>query len=165
VAQGDISQEQADLYLAYALTDYEKLPIRYRSNTPWDGTLPLLHLQERVKTMKASAIRAEIVEAVSATCSTSTGDLPNTTSSTHFYVEYDTIGGGLSIATYTILKPPRRKKSPPSGSCAAGRYHQPTARQSLSPKHRYIECRPARLRHHQRRSCRPSCGQPSHTVE
>ncbi len=131
VAQGDISQEQADLYLAYALTDYEKLPIRYRSNTPWDGTLPLLHLQERVETMKVSAVRAEIVEALSAVCSTSTGSLPNNTSSTHFYVEYDTIGGGLSLSSYTTsveaawakevttfgwAAPPVKASNPPPGN-------------------------------------------------
>ncbi|HTP07433.1 MAG TPA: hypothetical protein VMP08_04235 [Anaerolineae bacterium] len=101
VAHGEISQEQADLYLAYALTDYEKLPQEYRSTVPWDGTLPLLHLQQRLQTMKPSAMKIQIAQAVSAICSSSTGSLPNNTSTAHFYVEYDTIGGGLTLNTYT----------------------------------------------------------------
>ena len=63
VARGELSQAQADLYLAYALTDYKKVPSEYRSTVPWDGTLPLLHLQERTEAMRPSVIRAEIVEA------------------------------------------------------------------------------------------------------
>lgn len=134
VARGEISQEQADLYLAYALTDYEKLPSEYRSTTPWDGTLPLLHLQERTKTMRPSVIRAQIVEAISAICSTSSGSLPSNTSTTHFYVEYGTISGGLNINVYTTsleaswtqqittfgwAAPPVKTSNPPPGN----RYH------------------------------------------
>lgn len=100
-AKGELDQDTANLYMAYALTDYEKLPARFRSNVPWDGTLPLLHLREKVQVMKAGVIRTEIVDAISAICSTSSGSLPNNTSSTHFYVEYDTIGGGLTLITYT----------------------------------------------------------------
>jgi len=134
VARGEISQEQADLYLAYALTDYQKLPSEYRSTIPWDGTLPLLHLQERTQTMKPSLMKAQIVEAISAVCSSSTGSLPNNTSTTHFYVEYNTIGGGLTLNTYTTsletswtteittfgwAAPPVLTGSPPPGN----RYH------------------------------------------
>jgi hypothetical protein len=134
VARGDLSQAQADLYLAYALTDYEKLPSQYRSNTPWDGTLPLLYLQRQVKTMNLGVARTEIVEALSAVCSSSSSPLPNSTSSVNFYVEYDTIGGGLTIASYTTsletawtkeittfgwAAPPVDTGNPPPGS----RYH------------------------------------------
>lgn len=133
VAKGEISQAQADLYLAYALTAPEKVPVQYRSVAPWDGTLPLLHLQERVKTMPASPLRNNIVDAVSAVCSDSTGALPNNTSSTHFYVEYNTIGGGLTINSYTTsleaawskevttfgwAAPPLKSSNPPNN-----RYH------------------------------------------
>jgi hypothetical protein len=97
---GEIDQDTANLYLAYALGDYEKLPARYRSNAPWDGTLPLLHLQEALKTMKAGSTREKIGVMLSGSCSTSSGSLPNIYNSTHFHIEYGTIGGGLSISSY-----------------------------------------------------------------
>ena len=133
VARGDLTQAQADLYLAYALTDYEKLPREYHSSVPWDGTLPLLHLQERTAKMEASTTKSEIVDALSTVCGDSSGTLPNTTSSTHFYVEYDTIGGGLTIGSYTTsleaawsqevttfgwAAPPLKSSNPPNS-----RYH------------------------------------------
>jgi hypothetical protein len=133
-AEGDLSQDQADLYLAYALTDYEKLPSQYRSDVPWDGTLPLLYLQGQVKTMTPGVARAEITEALSAVCSSSTSPLPDSTSSANFYVEYDAIGGGLTISSYTAsletawtkevnafgwAAPPVKTSNPPPGS----RYH------------------------------------------
>jgi hypothetical protein len=101
LAKGEIGQDAADLYLAYALADYEKLPAQYRSHVLWDGTLPLLHLEEKVKAMKAGPARAEIAKLLSGACSTSTGTLPNNTSSAHFYVEYNTVGGGLTVNSYT----------------------------------------------------------------
>lgn len=133
-ARGEISQAQADLYLAYALTNDDKLPDRYRGTAPWDGTLPLLHLQERMRTMKPGVARAEIAEALSAICSTSSGLLPSNTSTTHFYVEYNTIGGGLTLNAYTTAlesswtkqvtsfgwaAPPVNTSNPPPGN----RYH------------------------------------------
>ena len=134
VARGEISQAQADLYLAYALTDYEKLPREYRSPVPWDGTLPLLHLRQRTQLMRPSAMKAQIVDAINAICDTSNSSLPNTTSSSHFYVEYGTIGGALTINVYTTsleaawtteittfgwAAPPVLTSNPPPGN----RYH------------------------------------------
>ena len=65
LTSGEIDHETAYLYLAYALGDYQNLPTRYRSNVPWDGTLPLFKLQEAVKTMKVSPKRTKIIEILS----------------------------------------------------------------------------------------------------
>ena len=100
MARGEIDQETADLYLAYALLDYDSLPEQYRSDAPWDGTIPLLELRERTAAMQASAIRARVEALLTGICSTSTGSLPNVHNSTHFHIEYDTIGGGLTINSY-----------------------------------------------------------------
>ena len=48
---GAIARDTATLYLAYALGRPGKLPAAYRSDTPWDGTLPLRHLLVTVKEM------------------------------------------------------------------------------------------------------------------
>ncbi|HEX9925755.1 MAG TPA: hypothetical protein VGD99_24075, partial [Anaerolineae bacterium] len=70
--RGEIDQDTANLYLAYALGDYENLPVQYHSEVPWHGTLPLFHLQEDVKTMKVGPKRARIIEIMSGSCSSST---------------------------------------------------------------------------------------------
>lgn len=100
LANGEIDQNTANLYLAYAFGDYEKLPTQYRSNVPWSGTLPLLHLQEAVQKMSNGAMRATIERILTGICYSSTGSLPNTRNSTNFHIQYDTIGGGLNINDY-----------------------------------------------------------------
>jgi len=101
LAKGEIDRDTANLYLAYALADYERVPVQYRSDLPWDGTLPLLRLQEAVQTMTISATRTTIERLLKGTCSSSTASLPNTYNSTNFHIEYDTIGGGLTYSDYT----------------------------------------------------------------
>ncbi len=134
-ARGEIGPEMAYLFLAYALGDYEKLPPRYRSDVPWDGTLPLLRLQEAAKTMKGGPIRTELVGILSGVCGSSTPSLPKVRDSTHFHIEYpNNIGGGLTIDDYqTSLEaswsteidsfdwaaPPVLVSNPPPGN----RYH------------------------------------------
>ncbi len=100
-AQGKLDQNTAYLYLAYALDDYEKLPVEYRSDVAWEGTLPLLRLQEAVKTMPPGETRAAIEALLTGSCSSSSGAMSNITNTTHFHVEYNTIGGGLTISNYT----------------------------------------------------------------
>lgn len=131
---GEIDQDTANLYLAYALADYERLPVQYRSNLPWDGTLPLLRLQEATQTMRASAPRTTIERLLSGYCGSSSVSLPNINNSTHFHIEYGTIGGGLTITEYTNsleaawtievgtfgwAAPPVLSSNPPPGN----RYH------------------------------------------
>jgi hypothetical protein len=45
VAQGELSSDQADVYLAQAIAQPSQVPTAYVSPTPWDGTLALLHLE------------------------------------------------------------------------------------------------------------------------
>lgn len=47
-AKGEITEEERLLYLAYALADSEKLPIRYHGKAPWSGTMIGLELYETV---------------------------------------------------------------------------------------------------------------------
>lgn len=98
--RGEITPEMARLYLAYALAAPEKLPEAYRSPVPWDGTFPLLELQAATRTMAAGPVQQEIEALLSGTCSDSSVALPYTRSSTYFYIEYGTIGGGLTIDNY-----------------------------------------------------------------
>lgn len=132
---GRISPDEAALYLAYALRDYHRLPAEYLSNVPWDGTLPLLQLQQTLKTAAFPSQTIATIEALlSNTCDTNSATLPNTSSTSHFYIEYDAISGGLAIADYiTSLEtawtievsdfgwaaPPVRTSNPPPGN----KYH------------------------------------------
>lgn len=134
VAQGEIDQGTANLYLAYALVDYGNLPAAYRSEVPWSGTLPLLHLREAVSNMAESESRTAVEKLLAGFCSDSAGSLPNVVNSTYFHVEYNTIGGGLNINHYTTsvdqawnrevnlfgwAAPPILASNPPPGN----RYH------------------------------------------
>ncbi len=102
VANGNISTETGYLYLSYALFDYQNLPTEYESNVPWSGTLYLLQLQEEVAQMPSTAGTASINTALAGSCNDSAGTLANEiNSATNFYVQYGTIGGGLSINDYT----------------------------------------------------------------
>jgi len=103
VRQGEVNRSKGDLFLAYALASPRKLPPAYRSPAPWDGTLPLLHLRERLKTMPPGPQRAQLKEALSpaANCGGQTGgaDILDTA---HFHIHYTAanIGGGLTISDY-----------------------------------------------------------------
>ena len=137
--RGDISSDRANLYLAYAFGDPASLPTAYRSNSPWDGTLVLRELQADVRKMPRGRARERIEDEISAqhtgaTCSSSTDNLPNSVDTTRFHIDYDTIGGGLTIAeyqkslettwgtevnSYGWAAPPVLASNPPPG----GRYH------------------------------------------
>ena len=105
VEAGSIDRDTADLYVAYALFEPERLPNEYRSDVPWDGTLPLLHLRENARTMDRGAERREIRELIGSsdsgpldTCSTATGT--NQTDTVHFHIHYTSVGGGLTLDDY-----------------------------------------------------------------
>lgn len=132
--QGEITAEQRLLYLAYAFGDYDKLPHQYRGQVPWRGTEVLLALQNESQRINTSSIRNKVEEVLSGICSTSTSSQPNTRNTTHFHIEYNTIGGGLSIDDYANslerawtkeidqfgwAAPPVLSSNPPPGN----RYH------------------------------------------
>ena len=103
VRRGDIDRAKGDLFLAYALASPQKLPSQYRSATPWDGTLPLLHLRERLRTMPRGEKRTAIKEALSPTanCGGQTGGFDQLDTA-HFHIHYTAgnIGGGLTVGAY-----------------------------------------------------------------
>ncbi|MGH2661891.1 MAG: hypothetical protein ACRDH8_03590 [Actinomycetota bacterium] len=115
VERGSIDRETGALYLAYALLDHERLPAGYRSEVPWDGTLPLLQLRRDARTMNPGPERREIRQLMAGdseahpigdVCGDSTDVKTHTIESAHFYIEYDQApvdGGsdGLSISSYT----------------------------------------------------------------
>lgn len=140
VASGQISRETGDVHLAHAFADYDRVPAEYRSDAPWEGTVPLLQLRQRAAVMKPGPARASIEDAIepaavsTATCSSSTTTLLNTFDSTHFHVAYSTIGGGLALSDYVDAletswavevtsfgwaAPPVKTSNPPPGN----RYH------------------------------------------
>jgi hypothetical protein len=105
VSRGELSRSRADLYLVYALGGDTRLPARFRSDSPWDGTLPLLHLRRRIQKMPGGAnrsqLRGELEAQALATCGGEVGGV-NSLDTTHFHVEYTegTVGGGLTIQDY-----------------------------------------------------------------
>jgi hypothetical protein len=132
---GEINRAKADLFLARALGPRWRLvPERFRSAVPWDGTLPLLHLRERVANMAPGPARSAIVDELSSEAAGSCGgaSAPSTHLSTYFSIDYGTIGGGLTIDSYaTSLDAARTKEvntfgwaAPPLvPSAPSGRYH------------------------------------------
>ena len=104
-SQGEIDPGTADLYLARILAgrgSSADVPARFQSNRPWDGTLPLYRLRQRVASQPDSAARSATAAALAAvtTCGDYQGSMPNETTSTHFHVSYGSIAGGLTITDY-----------------------------------------------------------------
>ena len=101
--QGLISQETAYLYLAYALSNPEELPGEFRSDVPWDGTLSLLQLRSDLQEMPSNNATTEAIQkTLSSICSYSDEDLPESVLGEHFYVEYESITGGLVLVDYLV---------------------------------------------------------------
>jgi hypothetical protein len=100
VERGRLNRATADLYLARALGDHRKLPDRFVSDVPWDGTLPLLRLQGRVKRMLPGAARAALAEALNAGSCGGVAGGASAVSTPHFFIEYGTIQAGLTISEY-----------------------------------------------------------------
>ncbi len=105
VEAGSIDRDTADLYVAYALFEPNRLPDEYRSDVPWDGTLPLLHLRQSVRTMHRGPERQEIRALTGSsdsgpfdTCSTATGASDDDTA--HFHIHHTSFGGGLNYSHY-----------------------------------------------------------------
>jgi hypothetical protein len=105
-AKGEISGTRATQLRAYALADPHKLPTRYRSQTPWDGTLTLLRIHRALPKLKDSAAKRETAAlagpsaSAATSCDTSTASLPNGVDTSHFHIDYDTLAPGLTINSY-----------------------------------------------------------------
>ena len=132
--RNEIDQDTAALFIAFALGGYESLPDQYRSNVPWDGTLPLLHLRRVIADMGAGVERSAIEQLMIGSCGLSGAPMPNTFDSSNYHIEYDTIAAGLDINAYAAsletgwttevdsfgwAAPPVLTSNPPPGD----RYH------------------------------------------
>src|ERR671918_1622633 len=90
VARGRLDRPTADRFLALAFSDHRRLPDRFVSDVPWDGTLPLLHLRERLARMPPGHDRSAIAEALAAgSCSGVSGG-PTAVTTPHYFIEYGT---------------------------------------------------------------------------
>ena len=103
---GEVDGTRATQLRAYALAAPERLPANYRSNAPWDGTLTLRRIHRALPRLPDGPAKREITalagpstQAVTS-CSTSSGNLPNSTDTTHFHVDYSTIASPLTISQY-----------------------------------------------------------------
>jgi Ca2+-binding RTX toxin-like protein len=107
VATGEIDQDTADLYLAYALSsEHERVPERFVGGEPWHGTLPLLRLQGELAAGRAGRHAGEISSvlgperaAAAAECGDDVGG-SHRRQSAHFVIDYQDIFGGLTIGDY-----------------------------------------------------------------
>jgi hypothetical protein len=102
VATGSMDRATADLYLAYAFSNDERLPDRYVSKVPWDGTLPLLGLRERLKSMRPGPARSAVHDALDPVACFDAVAGPDTHDSTFFHIHYDdtTLDPSLTIGAY-----------------------------------------------------------------
>lgn len=105
-ASGRISRAEWAQNLAYALTAPDRLPPAYRSDVPWDGTVPLLELQRVVPTLgagaAADAARTGLRTITDEPCPGVHGTLRALRVTPHFYVQYTPANlVGLGILTYT----------------------------------------------------------------
>jgi hypothetical protein len=103
VQRGEISPTQGALFLRDAFTSPKRLPVAYRSATPWDGTLPLLELRQLLDRLPATArVLAARADLRGATfdCDGFHADLPHQVRTGHFYLQYGSIGAGLSASQY-----------------------------------------------------------------
>lgn len=104
VARGDISAEERILYLAYALYEPASLPPQFRSQVGWYGTSYVTEVQAYTAQALAAtsdAVHQELgrLSRLAATvCDNEDGG--NTTNSTNFHFDYDTISGGLNLSDY-----------------------------------------------------------------
>ncbi len=105
VEAGHITEVQGARFLTWAFTASSRLPAAYRSSTPWEGTLPLLQLQQIAPDLghgpAASQVRADVRRFTSLPCRSATSSLPTHTSTRHFFVEYAPAKlRGLKIGAY-----------------------------------------------------------------
>jgi hypothetical protein len=104
VGRGNLTRATADRYLALALRDHRRVPDRFLSAVPWDGTIPLLRLRERLARMPPGSSRRAISEALGPSTCDSPPLEPDEVDTTHFHVHHDEsaiVTAGLTVASYT----------------------------------------------------------------
>jgi hypothetical protein len=98
---GEIDEPTALRYLSYALGSPEQLPDRFHSQTPWEGTLLLLGLDNELSALPANDLmRTSIQASLQGVCGASSAAMPNAYETPHFRFEYSEVRGGLTIQDY-----------------------------------------------------------------
>lgn len=113
VATGRIDAETADLYLAFALRGDDRLPSEYISTATWHGTAHLARLRQTTQAqlkwaaadpsrqmLASTDVYMRIEQLLNGFCSDFNVLLPNELDTPHFHIQYNIIGGGLSINDY-----------------------------------------------------------------
>src|SRR4051794_34905948 len=102
LTEGHIDEREATVLRARALAG--DVPDAYRSSTPWEGTPVALQVEDATRELSRSQrARVSALESPASTeyCgSSSFGALAGRLETTHFVVEYGTLGGGLTAADY-----------------------------------------------------------------
>src|SRR5215217_2842373 len=102
---GRLDRSRADLFRAYAIAAPEHLPLTFRSDAPWDGTLTLLQVRRdlpRLREAERNEIQALLaVSAASPSCDSASSNQASVADTTHFHVTYDGVDAGLSVAQYS----------------------------------------------------------------
>lgn len=135
LALGTIDRSTADRYLAYALLRPSRLPVRFRSDVPWRGTVPLLGLQRRAEAAGTTVARlaGTTLRTGGDDCGGYGGTLPRKRVTPHFLIRYDpnAFGGRLKIRSYsrTLERSWGTEigrfdwPAPPFGAGSGGLYH------------------------------------------
>lgn len=109
LAAGHIDAATADLYLAFALRGDDRLPSEYVSEAKWHGTAYLARLRQTARAKIAAPERqaapeievySRIEALLSSICNNYDTTLPNELNTAHFNIQYNSIGGGLTINDY-----------------------------------------------------------------
>ena len=109
-ANGEITADQRLLYLAYAVYEYESLPVQFRSNVGWSGTATVVELRET--SQNASQQRRllsrstyneldRVLTVPAATICDQVDGSNNDSTSANFYINYESISDpDLTLANY-----------------------------------------------------------------
>ena len=101
---GRLDRSRAHLFRAYALAAPERLPAAFRSDAPWDGTLTLLQVRRELPRLREAAreeIQALLAPAAPGrSCGTESSNQANVQETPHFYITYDGVDAGLTVADY-----------------------------------------------------------------
>jgi hypothetical protein len=106
--EGEISEGQRVLFLAYALYEHGSLPPHYQGDKGWHGTIYVKELDSTFELIAAGdgpqmaiEVSRELarMEQIAATiCDTEDG--PSSVETGNFHINYGTIGGGLNLQQY-----------------------------------------------------------------